>query len=167
MDNTAREEVQIDGYYPGVLGQVTRVHAVYYHDYWGFDISFETQVGKELSQFMIDFQENRDVFRSAIVNNEFAGAVAIDGSLSETEGARLRWFIVDPKFQGLGIGHKLIRAALDFCKQANHNRIFLWTFEGLDPARRLYEREGFQLIEENRLDQWGSTITEQKFELGL
>ncbi|MFC1858345.1 GNAT family N-acetyltransferase [Thermodesulfobacteriota bacterium] len=155
------------GYFPGVIGKVIELHAVYYFENWGFDVSFETQEGKELSEFMAGFDEKRDGFWATIIDNEFAGCVAIDGNFPEDEGARLRWFIVDPKFQGKGAGSALIREAVDFCKSTGYKRVFLWTFEGLDAARRLYEREGFYLAQEHTLHQWGREINEQMFELIL
>jgi len=45
--------------------------------------------------------------------------------------------------------------------------VFLWTFKGLEGARRLYETVGFKLCEESQIDQWGQTIREQKYELEL
>jgi GNAT superfamily N-acetyltransferase len=149
------------------VGKITELHAVYYFENWGFDISFETQVGMELSQFFIDFKDNRDGFRAARVGVEFAGAVAIDGHLRDTEGARLRWFIVQPGLQGRGIGWELLSDSLRFCVDAGHRKVFLLTFKGLDCARTLYERAGFVLSEEHEVKQWGSTILEQKFELIL
>lgn len=162
-----RTEVRYTGYYAGVIGKITELHAVYYHEHWGFDISFETQVGSELSQFMADFVEGRDYFQAARADSDFAGAIAIDGSTAHGEGARLRWFIVDPRYHGIGIGGQLIQTAMAFCRQVGHGKVFLWTFEGLNSARRLYERVGFSLAEENEVDQWGTHIREQKFELIL
>ena len=40
------EKVELKGYYPGVVGKIIQLHAVYYHENWGFDVSFETQEGK-------------------------------------------------------------------------------------------------------------------------
>jgi len=153
------------GYYPGVIGKVTELHAVYYHKHWNFDISFETQVSRELSAFFVNFREKRDGFWSVCTDETFGGAVAIDGQLADSEGARLRWFIVDPKLQGLGIGKILIEKAVSFCRKTGHRKLFLWTFQGLDAARRLYESEGFKLVAEHAVDQWGRKIIEQKFEL--
>ena len=167
MKHTPHLDLQIKGYYPGVLGEITRLHAVYYFEHWGFDISFEAQVGSELAEFMIDFREGRDGFWSMVLNGDCVGAVAIDGRLATTEGARLRWFIVRPGLQGEGIGGRLIGTAVDFCRQAGHDRVFLWTFEGLDQARYLYEKAGFRLTEEHKVEQWGTILKEQKFELTL
>lgn len=160
-------ELEVMGYYPGVVGKITEIHATYYYENWGFDVSFETQVGRELSDFVRDLKGNRDGLWAATIDGEFAGAVAIDGREADEEGARLRWFIVPPKFQGRGIGSGLIQRALDFCREAGFKKVYLWTFEGLDEARSLYERAGFRLCREHEVHQWGEHIKEQMFQLEL
>jgi len=158
---------QFSGYYPGVVGKITEIHAVYYHEHWGFDISFETQVGSELSEFIRKFDDSSDGLWVATKDGIFAGSIAVDGQNAHTDGARLRWFIVAPEFQNAGIGKKLISQAVEFCKMKKYRKVFLWTFEGLDAARRLYELEKFRLSEVHNVDQWGRHIKEQKFELIL
>ena len=158
---------QLSDYYPGVIGKIIEIHAVYYHEHWGFDVSFETQVGSEFSEFISQYNERRDGLWVATKNGKFAGSIAIDGQKAQTDGARLRWFIVAPEFQNAGIGKKLISQAVEFCKMKKYPKVFLWTFEGLDAARRLYEREKFRLEEVHAVNQWGQHIKEQKFELIL
>ena len=160
-------DIEIKGYYPGVVGRITELHAVYYHENWGFDVTFETQVGKELSQFVQRLDKNRDSLWAAVKKGQFAGAIAIDGADAFGEGARLRWFIVDPQFQGSGIGKNLITRAIAFCEQQQFPKVFLWTFKGLEDARRLYENVGFKLREESQMAQWGQTILEQKYEMQI
>jgi GNAT superfamily N-acetyltransferase len=166
-DTMTAKEIVYGGYWPGVIGKITELHGVYYHENWGFDISFEAQVGRELSEFLRDFRDERDFFRTARARNRFAGAIAIDGKEAGSKGARLRWFIVAPGFHGLGIGRRLIREAVDFCRGAGHDRIVLWTFKGLDRARSLYESAGFRIAEEHDIRQWGNRITEQMYALDL
>jgi GNAT superfamily N-acetyltransferase len=160
-------EIKFHGYYPGVVGKITEIHAVYYNEHWGFDASFETQVGRELSEFISKFDEDRDGFWVATKNGKFAGAVAIEGQKAHTDETRLRWFIVAPEFQNAGLGKELISKAVEFCRKKKYSKVLLWTFEGLDAARRLYERENFRLSEAHDVDQWGQYIKEQKFELIL
>jgi GNAT superfamily N-acetyltransferase len=160
-------DVQLTGYYPGVVGKITELHATYYHENWGLDVSFETQVGRELSEFIAGFQKNRDGFWVATLAGEFAGSIAIDGRGASEHGARLRWLIVDPKSQGRGIGRLLLTEALAFCRSSGYNRIYLWTFKGLEAARFLYEQAGFKLRQEHHVDQWGRELTEQMFEIDL
>ena len=167
MADSRLSELKLTGYFPGVAGKITQEHAIYYYENWGFDISFETQVGKELSDFLMGFQEQRDGFWVATIGREFAGAIAIDGSQAGEEGVRLRWFIVTPRFQGYGIGKRLLKESLKFCKQAGYRRVYLWTFKGLEAARILYEREGFRLCKAHEVRQWGQDIVEQMYELDL
>ena len=82
-------DIEISGYYPGVVGKITEIHAVYYHENWGFDVSFETQVGRELSEFVGQFDADWDGLWVATKNGEFAGAVAIDGHNASTDGVQI------------------------------------------------------------------------------
>ena len=159
------KDIKFIGYYPGVVGKIIESHAVYYYENWGFDVSFETQVGRELSEFVFKFDKNRDGLWVATQKNIFAGALAIDGRHAFIEGVRLRWFIVEPEFQGAGIGKELIRKAVEFCKQKRYPKVYLWTFKGLESARRVYESVNFRLCEESDVFQWGQNIREQKYEL--
>jgi GNAT superfamily N-acetyltransferase len=159
--------VQFTDYVPGVVGKITEVHGVYYYENWGFDISFEAQVGRELSDFVARLQAGQDGLWVAHVAGAFAGSVAIDGSDAHKQGARLRWFIVAPAFQGSGIGKALLGKSIRFCKEVDYNRLFLWTFEGLETARYLYESAGFCLSQERDVRQWGRDIKEQRFDLTL
>ena len=161
------QDIEISGYYPGVVGKITEIHAVYYHENWGFDVSFETEVAKELSEFVGQFNAEQDGLWVATKNGEFAGAIAIDGHNALTDGVRLRWFIVVPEFQKSGIGKELILRALEFCKRKRYPKVYLWTFEGLTKARRLYEAVNFKLCAQDEIAQWGQTIKVQKFELAL
>ena len=158
------EKIDVSGYFAGVIGRITALHACYYHDNWGFDRSFEIQVGAELCAFIQAFDPSRDGFWVAKKNAELAGAIAVDGSLAHTEGARIRWFIVDPRFHKMGIGHQLLDHAMCFCRQQAYTKVYLWTFKGLDRARDLYERQGFTMTIEEPVNQWGAAIREQKFE---
>jgi GNAT superfamily N-acetyltransferase len=157
--------VWYQGYSPGVVGRITEAHAVYYHRYWGFDVSFEAQVAAELSAFVIDYQVERDGLWEAAVDGVFAGAIAIASTGSHE--ARLRWFIVIPPYQQRGIGKSLIQKAVAFSREIGYRRVFLWTFEGLDNARKLYEQIGFTLSQELDAQQWGQRIREQRFDLLL
>jgi GNAT superfamily N-acetyltransferase len=61
----------------------------------------------------------------------------------------------------------MIDAAISFCRDQGYQRVYLWTFEGLNPARHLYEKNGFMLVEQHEGTQWGTEVHEQRFELQL
>ena len=39
--------------------------------------------------------------------------------------------------------------AIEFCRRGEFNRVYLWTFAGLNAARHLYEKSGFKLSEQH------------------
>lgn len=152
------------GYVPGALGRVAELHGAYYYAHWKFGLYFEAKVAVELAEFLGRYKENRDGFWTVSINGCVEGSIAIDGIHAESKGAHLRWFIMSDGLRGQGVGNKLITAAMNFCKSHHYNRIYLWTFEGLDAARNLYEKAGFRLVEENKGRQWGTEVNEQRFE---
>ena len=160
-------DLKLSGYIPGAIGRIVELHGTYYHKHWGFDLFFESKVAIELSEFLRRFNESRDGFWIASAGETVVGSIAIDGVNHDNHGAHLRWFIVAPESQGHGIGKMLIEEAVEFCRKEKFGRVYLWTFVGLDPARHLYEKCGFKLCEEREGNQWGRTVTEQRFELIL
>ncbi|OQW99793.1 MAG: GNAT family N-acetyltransferase [Desulfobacteraceae bacterium A6] len=157
----------LSGYIPGAIGRVAELHGTYYSRYWDFGLFFEAKVATELSEFLSRFDTTRDGFWVAEDDGKIAGSVSIDGIEGKTKGARLRWFIVDPDIQKRGTGRMLMREAVLFCKNANHSKIYLTTFAGLDPARYLYEAFGFVLCEEWEDAHRGKPVMAQYFELDL
>jgi GNAT superfamily N-acetyltransferase len=164
MSAHANSQVSLVGYRPGFIGRITEVHAIYYHQNWGLDLSFESQVASELAEFLTRYDPGRDLFQVALSGPLFAGSAVVDGS-AEPDAARLRWFIVVPNLRGRGIGSTLLEASKNFAKNAGYKELYLWTFDGLEEARRLYERAGFSMEDEQQIDKWGGMIREQKYVL--
>jgi GNAT superfamily N-acetyltransferase len=119
------------GYVPGSIGRVAELHGTYYHDQWGFGFFFEAKCATDLSEFLKRYDEKRDGFWTALLDGRVEGHIAIDGVDAEGKGAHLRYFIVSDALRGKGIGNRLIRSAIDFCRNSGHKRVYLWTFEGL------------------------------------
>ena len=158
--------MQICGYVPGSIGRMVELHGRYYAREWRFGSYFEAKVASELGELLARFDPTRDGFWIAAENDEIIGGVAVDGSRTP-EAAQLRFFIVDEARRGAGLGERLMRTALDFCRRAGHQHVFLTTFAGLEAARKLYERHGFTLTEEGPHRTWGIEVTEQRFDLHM
>jgi GNAT superfamily N-acetyltransferase len=157
-------QVEIGGYCPGAIGRVAEMHAEYYHRHWGFGLFFEAKVARELSDFLCRFEKGRDGFWTLRRDGRVEGAIAIDGSKAASEGAHLRWFIVCSELRGSGWGRRLMTEALALSDRQGYERIWLWTFAGLDVARHLYEAFGFRLVVQREGEQWGAPVGEQRFE---
>ena len=158
------EHIGIVDYRPGAIGRITELHARYYHRHWGFGLFFERKVATEMAAFFGRFDPSRDGFWLAVDDGHMIGSIAIDGINAGDKGAHLRWFIVSPDAQGHGLGDRLLQTAINFCRACRYRRIYLWTFAGLDAARHLYERYGFKCSRQHEDDQWGVTVTEQRFD---
>jgi len=155
------------GYIPGSIGRVAELHGIYYHRHWDFKLFFEAKVATEISEFLGRYNEKQDGFWTASIGGRVEGSITIDGVHVEREGAHLRWFIISDVLRGKGFGNCLMSKAIDFCREKKYQRIYLWTFKGLDAARHLYEKNGFKLVKEFTDDQWGTKVVEQRFELLL
>ncbi len=151
------------GYVPGLIGRIVEMHAAYYSRQVGFGAAFETKVVGGLSEFVTRLGKPENAIWRAEWGGQIVGGVAIDGEDLGEGRAHLRWFIVDDGLRGAGVGKALICAAMAFCDARGFRETHLWTFEGLDAARHLYEKHGFVLAEEYRGDQWGKVVLEQKF----
>lgn len=162
-------EIKFTGYRPGALGRIVELHGSYYAQHWDLGLYFEARVATELAAFLSRFDPAHDGAWFASVEDEIVGGIFIDGMEAATKGARLRWFILDPAYQGRGIGNRLIHEAVAFCKQVGFRRVYLTTFAGLNTARHLYQKHGFRLCaEEDGSHLTGkSSLVEQVFELML
>lgn len=151
------------GYRPGLIGRVAEMHAAFYSRHAGFGQFFESQVASSMAEFSGRLAEPCNGIWVATQNDRIVGSIAIDGQDLDNNNAHLRWFILDDGCRGSGVGRQLLREAVAFCDRLGFAATQLWTFKGLDAARRLYESFGFELVHEEQGNQWGSAVTEQQF----
>ncbi|PTT88229.1 GNAT family N-acetyltransferase [Pelomonas sp. HMWF004] len=153
-----------EGYAPGCIGRIAQLHADYYSVANGFGVAFEVKVARELAEFCQNYKHGRDGIWLVHRNGNIEGSVVIDGTKAGTQGAHLRWFITNDAIRGQGMGAQLLAKAMEFVQACGYQKTFLWTFSGLDAARHLYESHEFRLVHESPGSQWGSLVTEQRFE---
>lgn len=153
----------VSGYRAGMIGRIAEMHGRYYAKNYGFGYFFEGKVASGLAEFSERLHDENNNIWLAIHNDQIIGSVAIDGQDLGNNEAHLRWFILEDGYQGSGIGKKLLAEAIDFCDQKGFSAVQLWTFSGLDAARKLYESFGFKLTKEWEGSQWGKTMLEQQF----
>lgn len=132
---------------------------VFYTDNYGFDETF-------LDYLHETFDAEVDKIWIAEENGEFAGCVGLVKENEKT--AMLRWFIVESSLRGKGVGTQLVQTVLDYCKEKQYERVFLWTVSSLPIARRLYGKFGFK-ITETKEEQvlWGQRLAEERWDLEL
>jgi DNA-binding MarR family transcriptional regulator/N-acetylglutamate synthase-like GNAT family acetyltransferase len=143
----------------GDYGWVVERHGALYADEYGWDVTMEGFIARIVS----DYIENRDAAREAAWIAELDGrrAGCIFCVRREEDVAQLRLLLVEPWARGAGIGSRLVDRCLEFARSAGYGRIVLWTNDVLVDARRLYERAGFELLEEASHQAFGHDLVEQ------
>ena len=150
---------------PGDYGWIVERHGAIYAAEYGWDASFEGLVAEIVGAFA----RKNDPASEATIIAEAAGERA--GSImcvrKSRKVAQLRLLLVDPKFRGLGLGGKLIDECVRFARRAGYRRMVLWTNDVLVEARRLYERAGFTLEEEEKHESFGKKLVGQTWGMRL
>jgi DNA-binding MarR family transcriptional regulator/GNAT superfamily N-acetyltransferase len=144
---------------PGDLGWIVQRHGVRYAEESGFDETFEALVAGVVADFGGGHDPNREAAWIAEVDGEPVGSIFCVRQDDET--AKLRLLLVEPSVRGMGIGARLVEECLRFARRGGYQRITLWTVAGLDSARRIYERVGFVLVDEQPRRLFGCDVVGQ------
>jgi DNA-binding MarR family transcriptional regulator/GNAT superfamily N-acetyltransferase len=150
---------------PGDLGWVVQVHGALYAEEYGWDERFEALVAAVVAEYATVRDPKNDAAWIAEVDGERAGCVFC--IRKDAEVAQLRLLIVEPRFRGLGIGARLVEECVRFARRAGYRAMTLWTNDVLTSARRIYERAGFTLVEEEAHRRFGPELVGQTFRLAL
>jgi DNA-binding MarR family transcriptional regulator/N-acetylglutamate synthase-like GNAT family acetyltransferase len=164
-DETPRPTVTYRGHRPGDLGWIVERHGGIYHASHGWDDTFEAMVAGIAKDFLERFDPAWERSWIAEVDGRRAGAIALVRH-SKTIG-QLRLLFVESWARGLGIGARLVSECVGQARHVGYRKMVLFTVAGLDSARRLYEAEGFRMIEETPGRAWGKDHIAQTWELKL
>jgi DNA-binding MarR family transcriptional regulator/GNAT superfamily N-acetyltransferase len=144
---------------PGDLGWVVQRQAAGYTAEYGWDQTYEAAVAR----IVADYVDHRDPAREAAwiaeADGERVGSILCVRRSDAV--AQLRLLYVDPAARGLGIGATLVDECLRFARAAGYTEIMLWTNSVLAGARRIYERAGFTLGEEEPHHSFGADLVGQ------
>jgi DNA-binding MarR family transcriptional regulator/GNAT superfamily N-acetyltransferase len=145
----------------GDYGWAIQRHGELYAEEYGWDETFEALVARIVAEYV----ENRDPAREnawiAELDGEPVGSVFC--VKKDERVAQLRLLLVEPRARGMGIGTQLVERCVDFARRAGYERIMLWTNDVLDDARRIYERTGFVLEEEEPHHSFGRDLVGQNW----
>ena len=135
----------------GDLGWIIQRNAAVYDRQYRWDASYEALVARIVAEFAersAGEGGRREAAWIAEVDGERAGCVLCVARDGQPDVAQLRLLLVEPEARGAGVGTRLVDECLRFARRAGYRRMVLWTNDVLVEARRIYERAGFELVEE-------------------
>jgi DNA-binding MarR family transcriptional regulator/GNAT superfamily N-acetyltransferase len=161
----ARPEVRLRPPAAGDYGWVIERNGALYAQEHGWDSSYEALVARIVAGYLDKHDPAREACWVAELHGERVGAIFCMRKDEST--AKLRLLHVEPSARGAGVGTVLVDECIRFARAAGYRAMELWTMSVLAPARRIYERAGFELVEEDTGDRFGRRLTAQTWRLEL
>lgn len=150
---------------PGDYGWVVYRHGVLYAEEYGWDETFEALVARIVADYVDHRDPRRENAWIAEADGEPVGCVFC--VKKEESVAQLRLLLVEPQVRDAGLGTRLVDECIRFARRAGYTQMLLWTNDVLTDARRIYERFGFTLVEEERHHNFGKDLVGQNWSLEL
>jgi DNA-binding MarR family transcriptional regulator/GNAT superfamily N-acetyltransferase len=144
---------------PGDMGWIVHKQAVLYAQEYGWNAEYEALVAEIVAKYIRDYDAASERCWIAEKDGKPVGSVFVVRHDEQT--AKLRLLYVDASARGMGIGHRLVDECLRFARSVGYKRMILWTNSVLTDARRIYEKAGFQLVEEEQHHSFGKDLTGQ------
>jgi DNA-binding MarR family transcriptional regulator/GNAT superfamily N-acetyltransferase len=144
---------------PGDLGWIVHRQTVMYAQEYGWNDEYEALAAEIIAKFIREFDPARERCWIAEKDGKVIGSVFIVRQDDST--AKLRMLYVEPAARGMGIGGRLVDECLRFARQAGYKKMVLWTNTVLTGARRIYDKAGFELIEEEAHHSFGKDLLGQ------
>jgi len=149
----------------GDMGWVVSRHGALYAQEYGWNLEFEALVAEIVAAFIRNFDAKRERCWIAEIAGEPVGSVFL---VKQTDAiGKLRLLLVEPRGRGLGIGARLVDECIALARAAGYRTLTLWTNDVLVAARRIYEKAGFRLMQEQKHHSFGHDLVGQNWDLVL
>jgi GNAT superfamily N-acetyltransferase len=140
-------------------------HGEQYAAEFGWDTSMEALVAGIVAYFAGAHEPAREAAWIAEMDGEWVGCVFCVAADAST--AQLRILPVTPAARGRGVGAALVRACVEFARDAGYGRMTLWTNDVLVSARKIYQAAGFEPVDAEPHHSFGHDLVGQHWSLRL
>jgi DNA-binding MarR family transcriptional regulator/predicted N-acetyltransferase YhbS len=149
----------------GDMGWVIHQHGLLYNQEYGWDERFEALVAQICADFISKYDPQKERCWIAEMQGEQVGSIFCVKASKDV--AKLRLLLVVPKARGLGLGTRLVKECIRFAKRSGYKKLTLWTNDVLVAARKIYEKNGFKLVEKEHHHKFGTDLLGQNWDLML
>jgi ribosomal protein S18 acetylase RimI-like enzyme len=148
------------------INELVRVNGEVFEPEHGLDPSFAADMALQLAELRRSgWPSQGEGIWIAGLDGRAVGAITLrdlGGGL-----ARLGHLALEPEARGSGAGRRLVEAVLAAAREADYERVELFTFSDLVPARELYRRAGFEMTSSEHVFRWGHELDWERWELAL
>ena len=148
----------------GDIGALVSLHGALFCEAYGLNASFEADVAASLGSFATR-RTGREILWIVKRGERVMGSLGV--ARHNDREAEIRWFVLDPELRCQGLGSKLLEDAIVFARNQNYRSIHVWTAVRFKEAEQLYRHHGFRLTEQYVNRKWGTSVTEQRYDLFL
>lgn len=147
---------------PGDLGYVIYLHGMLYGKEYGYGVQFESYVAAGLHEFFQLYDPVKDRVWVCEHGSTIVGFLLL--MHRDSNAAQLRYFLIDPRYRGIGLGKKLMDLYMAFLRECRYRSSYLWTTHELGAAASLYKKHGFILTGEKESNAFGKLLKEQRYD---
>jgi DNA-binding MarR family transcriptional regulator/N-acetylglutamate synthase-like GNAT family acetyltransferase len=166
LDSSNEVELTLRDLRAGDLGLVTARQAILYAEEFGWNSDYEALVARIIAEFHTSYDPARDAAWIAEMDDRMVGSIfLVRGDTPKV--AKLRLLYVEPYARGAGVGARLVSSCVERARELGYDRLDLWTNSVLAAARSLYQRAGFELVEETPHRSFGHDLLGQTWSLPL
>lgn len=141
---------------PGDMGRVVQQQSALYAREYHWNWEFEALVSEIVAKYLREFDPSAERCWIAEKDGEVVGSIFVVRHDETT--AKLRMLYVDASARGMGIGQRLVEECLRFARNAGYQSMLLWTVDALTDARKLYQKAGFRLVDQEATVSFGKSL---------
>ncbi len=147
------------------INYVLSQHQVLYTEEYGLSPILGDYAEKGIRHFINNCNSKKECMLIPELNGCAVGSIMVIKAGEDT--ANIKYLMLEPKLRGMGIGSRLVDAALDFCREKGYKHVSLDTISTLQSARNIFIKKGFKISHFRKSSILGEDTLQEFWDLDL